>query len=243
MDLDARMKRYEAVTNIALIRRMPVILRFDMCHGHTFTKGLNKPFDPIYMKTMQDTMLALCKDIQGCVFGYTQSDEITLVLIDYQTLETDPWFDNRLEKLCSVGASKATRYFNKFFIVNTKNQNLDNSDIYTRKFFEAEFDCRAFNVPKEDVCNCVLWRQQDAEKNSISALAQTLFSQKELNGISRKGLQDKMFTEKNVNWNDLSTDKKRGSACKKDVNGKWYVDKEMPVLSKEREYVEHVIMI
>ena len=115
-NLGDRMKAYESVTNLKLIRRMPIVLRFDMCHGHTFTRGFQRPFDEIFMKSMQMTMEALCKEILGVVFGYTQSDEITLVLVDYQTFETSAWIDNRLEKICSVGASMASRFFNKFFI-------------------------------------------------------------------------------------------------------------------------------
>ena len=243
MNLDERMKRYEATTNICLTRRMPVVMRFDMKAGHTFTRGLTKPFDNVYVQAMQQTMEALCKDIQGCVFGYTQSDEISLVLIDYQTLETDAWFDYRLEKICSIGASKATRYFNKFFYQITCDMVPSNFEIYKKKFWEAEFDCRAFNVPKEDVCNCILWRQQDAEKNSVQSLAQSLFSQSELNGVNNKALQDKMFTEKDVNWNDMQTYLKRGSACKKNDEGKWYIDYDMPILSRNREYLESTIML
>lgn len=239
-----RQKRYEAVTNISLMRRCPVVLRCDGNAFHTFTRGFEKPFDKIMMATMQKTMKALCESIQGCVFGYVQSDEITLVLCDYQTLDTAAWFDYRLEKLCSVGASMASRYFNKFFIetVNEEMMKPENAgkkfDTYTRKFFCADFDCRAFNVPVDDVCNNVLWRQKDAEKNSIQMLAQSLYKQKEINGISTKKLQDKMFTEKGVNWNDLPVPCKRGTACVKDDNGKWFVDYEMPIISADRDYVE-----
>lgn len=246
--LDVRMKRYEAVSDVVLMRRTPVILRYDMCHGHTFTKGFEKPFDSIFMATMQKTMEALCNDIQGAVFGYTQSDEITIVLCDYKTLETSAWFDNRLEKLCSVGASKASRYFNKFFmeIVEEKistDESLSEKlrDKYRSRYFTADFDCRAFNIPKEEVCNCVIWRQNDAEKNSIQSLAQSLYSHKELNGLKCNQLQNKMFTEKGVNWSELPTYCKRGSACIKDENGKWFIDYDMPILKENRDYLERFV--
>ena len=248
-NLGDRMKTFEAVPNIRLMRRCPVVVRWDMCHGHTFTKGFDRPFDKIYMQTMQMTMEALCKDIQGCVFGYTQSDEITLILVDYQTFETSAWFDNRLEKICSVGASKASRYFNKFFIDNVGLAMTDpvNKDVdfskYIKRFFTADFDCRAFNVPKEDVCNCVIWRQKDAERNSVQMLAQSMYSHKELMGISCKQLQNKMFTEKDVNWNDLPTPCKRGTACKKNEEGKWYIDYDMPILTENRAYIEDLIFV
>lgn len=247
--LGMRMKEYEAVSNIKVTRRMPLVMRFDGCSFHSFTKGFQKPFDDILMKTMQQTMEALCKDIQGCVFGYTQSDEITLILVDYKTLETSAWFDNKVQKMCSVGASKASRYFNKFFIDNVglamadpTNKDVDFSK-YTKKFFTADFDCRVFNVPKEDVCNCVIWRQKDAERNSIQMLAQSMYKYKELLGISCKQLQNKMFTEKDVNWNDLPTPCKRGTACKKNEEGKWYIDYDMPILTEDRKYIEDLIYV
>ena len=245
--LDVRMKRYEAVSDIVLMRRTPVILRFDGSHFHTYTRGFEKPFDNVMMETMQRTMEALCNDIQGAVFGYTQSDEITIVLCDYKTLETSAWFDNRLEKLCSVGASKASRYFNKFFIEVTEKA-YNNKEVtdkmyekYKSRYFTADFDCRAFNIPKEEVCNCVIWRQNDAEKNSIQSLAQSLYSHKELNGLKCNQLQNKMFTEKGVNWSELPTYCKRGSACIKDENGKWFVDYDMPILKENRDYVEQFV--
>ena len=107
----------------------------------------------------------------------------------------------------------------------------------------AIFDSRAFNIPKEDVCNCVLWRQRDAEKNSVQMLAQTLYPHREIQGINSKQLQDKIFSEKGINWNDVPTRFKRGSACRRNENGKWEIDNEMPILSSDREYIEKLINI
>lgn len=247
-NLGDRMKGYENVTNSYLIRRMPVIMRFDMCHGHTFTKGFEKPFDKIFMQAMQQTMLSLCESIQGCVFGYTQSDEITLVLVDYQNLDSSAWFDNRVQKMCSVGASMASRFFNKAFqkIVSNLIHSLEDTVTYNkyyRRIWEADFDCRVFNVPKEDVCNCLIWRQKDAERNSIQSLAQSLYSHKELMGVSCKELQNKMFTEKDVNWNDLEPVCKRGCSCIKNLEGHWFIDLDMPILTTCREYVEVLVMV
>lgn len=238
-----RMKAYEAVSDTKLVKRCPVILRIDGRAFHTFTRGFNKPFDDIFAKTMQMATKALCENIQGCVLGYVQSDEISLVLCDYQTLDTCAWFDYRLEKICSLSAAMATRFFNRYFIENVEQAKLLSMDDkeyqkYKRKYWTADFDSRAFNVPKDDVCNAILWRQRDAEKNSVSSLAQSLYSQKEINGISSKKLQDKMFTEKGVNWNDVPTMYKRGSACVKDAEGKWFIDMEMPIISQDRDYVD-----
>ena len=112
-----RIKAYEAVTDTKLVKRCPVVLRFDGVAFHTFSKGFKKPFDSIMMEAMQKTMLNLCESIQGAVFGYVQSDEITVVLCDYQNIDTSAWFDYRTRKVTSVGASMASRFFNKNFLV------------------------------------------------------------------------------------------------------------------------------
>ena len=251
--LGDRMKTYEAVSKNYLTRRTPVIARLDGCHFHTFTKGLHKPFDNVLTTAMRDTMQYLCENIQNCVLGYTQSDEITLVLCDYKKLDTAAWFDNQVQKIASVSASMATIAFNRSFCKTVNNiietltaggVELDPKlEVYcktlTKKTHtDAIFDSRCFNVPKEEVCNCLIWRQQDATRNSIEALAQSLFPHKELQGINCKKLQDKMFTEKDVNWNDLPTPMKRGVCCIKDENGKWFIDTEIPVFTQDRNYVE-----
>ena len=208
------------------------------------------------MKSMQYTMKYLCENIQGCVFGYTQSDEITLVLVDYKNLNSSQWFDNEVQKMCSVAASMASMKFMKAFEFYTKL--IEDANPSKRDFISghynalnrgAYFDCRAFNVPKEDVANCIIWRQQDAARNSIQSLAQANFSHKTLQGLSCNMLQDKLMIEKGINWNDLDTVKKRGSACIKNyytengkMHSKWVIDYDMPILSQERNYVEQFVI-
>lgn len=159
-DLAKRMKTYEAVSKTTLVRRMPVIVRIDGKSFHTFTRGFEKPFDEVLMTAMKKTMKYLCREIQGCVLGYTQSDEITLVLIDYKKLDSSAWFDNEVQKICSVAASMATMAFNKYFLDGVADFS-GHSDSSVR-FFDlfsayrkavakgAMFDARCFNVPKEE---------------------------------------------------------------------------------------------
>lgn len=272
--LGDRMKNnYENITRYYLTRRMPVIIRLDMKAGHTFTRGMKKPFDDIFVKTMQDTMKYLCENIQGCVLGYTQSDEISLVLTDYTEITTDAWFGNNLQKMCSVSASMATLAFNKAFndnIVKYIDNNLDadcgvTKDLteYTKILINARnkgamFDSRVFTIPKEEVCNAIIWRQQDATRNSIQSVGQANFSQKELHGKSCNNIQDMLMTQKGVNWNDYATTLKRGSCCIKvddslteyDEVGnisdyiqrsKWVIDNEIPIFTQDRNYVEKLI--
>ena len=114
-DLGKRMKGYEKVAQSYLYKRTPVIIRLDGKAAHTFTRGFDKPFDMRFINAMQYTMFNLCEQIEGAVFGYTQSDEITLVLVDYKTLETQSWFNYRTDKICSVAASIATLSFDRYF--------------------------------------------------------------------------------------------------------------------------------
>lgn len=258
MTLGERMKSYEFQSRTSLLKRTPVIIRLDGRAFHTFTRGLDKPFDLEFVQIMQETMKFLCENIQGCVLGYTQSDEITLVLCDWQNLDTCAWFDNEVQKMVSISASMATLAFNQALdnICDTYEGHLSgrfnisdfckilSSDLLKRavllqsKKFRAMFDSRAFNLPKEEVCNNLIWRQQDATRNSINALGQSLFSHKSLQGISTKDLQDKMFTEKGVNWNDLDTTLKRGSCCVRNDDGEWVIDNEIPKFTEDREYIE-----
>lgn len=115
-DLGLRMKQYyENIPKTKLMRRTPVAIRVDGKAFHTFTRGFQKPFDEILIKSMQETMKYMCENIQGCVLGYTQSDEITLILTDYKKFDSAAWFDYEVQKVCSIVASMATLAFNKAF--------------------------------------------------------------------------------------------------------------------------------
>ena len=224
-DLAERMKGYEKRNRYYLQRRMPVILRLDMRAGHSFTRGIERPFDEVFIKSMQDTAKYLCKNIQNCKLSYQQSDEITLLLVDYDKLNTDCFFDYRVDKLCSIAASMATMAFNKYFYDNVFVYNatatVDLSDkkypfkeVYSKAVDKgAMFDARCFNIPKEEVTNNFYWRQLDASRNSIQMVGQANFSHKELHKKSRNDIQDMLMTQKGINWNNLPTYQKRGSCC------------------------------
>ena len=247
-DLGKRMKGYEQIPKISLMKRTPVAIRIDGKAFHTFTRGMKKPFDDVLISSMQETTKYLCENIQGCVFGYTQSDEITLILTDYETFETSAWFDNEVQKLCSISASMATMKFNQIFSTKVYNYRIacaydcDYLDVlYKAKSKGAMFDARCFNIPKEEVTNLVYWRQLDATRNSIQMVGQANFSQKELNGKSCNEIQDMLFQLKDINWNGFLTYYKRGTACIKDGN-KWILDYDMPILKdKGREYLDKLI--
>lgn len=222
-DLGLRMKSYyETIPKTRLMRRTPVAIRIDGKAFHTFTRGFQKPFDPVLMDAMQRTMRHLCENIQGCVLGYTQSDEITLILVDYKKLTSDAWFDYEVQKMCSVAASMATMAFNKFFAENVHRYCswTNASGVQANRYAVAVeqgamFDARCFNIPKEEVTNLIYWRQLDAIRNSIQMVGQAHFSHKQLQHKSCSDIQNMLMLQKGINWNDLPVDQKRGSCCVK----------------------------
>ena len=277
-DLGTRMKTYyEQIPKTKLIRRMPVIIRIDGKAFHTFTRGFQKPFDEVLIKSMQETTKYLCENIQGCVLGYTQSDEITLVLVDYQKLETAAWFDYEVQKMCSIAASMATMAFNKFFkqsvdraIWEYKNSLVpqcvemqNEMATYHATLLQAVdkgamFDARVFNIPKEEVTNCIYWRQLDASRNSVQMVGQAYFSHKELQNKSCSNIQDMLMEQKGINWNNFLTYQKRGtcvfkqhyidaspeSTDSKSVRTRWVIDKNIPIFKGEdREYIDKLVMV
>lgn len=217
-DLANRMKDYEKRNRYYLQKRLPVIIRLDMRAGHTFTKGFKRPFDEIFMKTIAETSKYLCENIQNVKMSYQESDEISLLLVDYEKLNTDQWFDYRVDKLCSISASMATMVFNKIFRDMVGKLHIKGSleEEYSCILYKAAqkgamFDARVFNIPKEEATNYFYWRQLDASRNSIQMVGQANFSHKELQNKSCNDIQDMLMTQKGINWNDFLTYHKRGS--------------------------------
>ena len=255
-DLGTRMKEfYEQVPKFRLYRRTPVAIRIDGKTFHTFTRGFQKPFDEVLIKSMQATMKYLCENIQGCVLGYTQSDEITLILVDYKKLNSDAWFDYEIQKICSIAASMATMAFNTIFYKKVlrwydqtvadgtfqKQENVQLMKTYqTAADKGAMFDARCFNIPREEVTNLIYWRQLDATRNSIQMVGQANFSHKELQNKSCNDIQDMLMLQKGINWNDFPTHCKRGSCCVRyEEDGGWSIDRNIPIFKGEgRDYIE-----
>jgi tRNA(His) guanylyltransferase len=197
-DLGDRMKDYENSSKIYLTKNVPVILRVDGVSFHSFTKNFNRPFDQLIMDSMVNTTIAISKRIQGFKCAYTQSDEVSILITDYDTIETCGWFNYNKSKLESVTAGLMSAYFQ-----NDKFKQFTNITPY--------FDCRAFNVPKEDVVNYFLWRAKDWERNSLSMYCSSFFSAKQLHGKNREGQHEMLFSI-NKNWtNDLDKQQKNGT--------------------------------
>ena len=269
-ELGKRMKEYyENIPKTKLMRRAPVIIRIDGKAFHTFTKGFKKPFDEILIKSMQETMKYLCENIQGCVLGYTQSDEISLLLVDYKNLNSSAWFDYEVQKICSIAASMATMAFNKSFTKNAEEFMTDCvasyemeglcgkgteeyklCEVYQKAIEKgAMFDARCFNIPKEEVTNYFYWRQLDAIRNSIQMVGQAHFPHNILQYKTCEDIKDMLYVKDEIVWELLPTYKQRGSCCIKQdyiyeniLRKQWVIDNNIPLFKEEgRDYIEVLV--
>lgn len=221
--LGDRMKEYEDAHRTKLTRRMPVILRLDGKAFHTWTKGLDLPFDDTFMGMMAASMKYCVDNIQGAVFAYGQSDEISILLRNYDSLTTDPWYDNNIQKIVSVASSLCTARFNQL-----ASQFLEEPKL-------AFFDARVFILPKEEVVNYFVWRQQDATRNSIRAVAHHYLGHNAILGKNNSEVQDMLMAlDIPVNWNDYAIHKKRGY-CYNSLSKE--VDQHIPIFSASRDYI------
>ena len=256
-----RMKQYENCYRIYLPRRSAVIVRIDGRAFHTFTKGFARPYDRLFASCMWETARKLCENVSGCKFGYTQSDEITLVLTDYENINTEPWFGNNLQKIVSITASMATFFFHEAFSNAVENEVFTIAgclDIQKKHLGALSkihiFDSRAFIVPREEIFNVLYWRQLDCKRNSIQLLGQANFSHNQLQNKNSDEIQEMLFQEKSINWAKEPEWFKNGVAIyRKPVTvinhlpnneiataerKKWYIDLDTPVFTKDRDYIE-----
>lgn len=220
------MKEYEFVFDSSLPKRLPIIIRLDGRAFHTLTRkmALAKPFDVTFRNIMAQIAIKLCREITGAKLAYLQSDEISILVINYESLETECWFDNRIQKICSVTSSIASSMFTKL------------------SGFDCSFDSRIAVYPPNEVCNYFIFRQQDATRNSINSLAQSLFPCKQLNGLNVNDVMDMLFKEKGINWNAQPTQFRRGSCVwKSPVDGKWIEDKEISIFTQDRMFINRFI--
>lgn len=247
---------YEDRTRIKLPRRTFTIIRVDGKAFHTYTKSLERPFDAGLIQDMNETAVYLCQNIQGAKLAYVQSDEISIIVTDFDDLGTHAWFDNNLQKMASVAASMATAKFNQLRMARSTWEGsdiegmLDHDDIQNFKL--AMFDARVFQIPFiDEVVNYLIWRQVDAVRNSISSVAQSMYSHRELNGKNTNDMQEMIF-QKGTNWNDYDPRLKRGGVITKvkvvRTNGditytrnRWELV-ELPTFSKDKESIKDIIL-
>jgi tRNA(His) guanylyltransferase len=245
-NLHERMKLYEAVPQLFLTARMPMILRVDGRAFHTLTQHCERPFDPKLNEAMAQTAVTFCHEIDGAQLAYVQSDEISILAVDYSTLDSAPWFGGNVQKITSVSASVATVAFNRWALEH---------DFSLPSW--AMFDARVFVLPKEDVVNDFVWRQQDWNRNSLNMFAQAYCSHAELRGLSKSQVHEKLFTERGVNWAHLPTHLKNGLCVYRVprvttsaepptivvTRQVWEIDREPPVFAGQRAYIERHVYV
>lgn len=247
--LSDRMKDYEVVSDYRLTKKTPVIVRIDGKAFHTYTKGLDKPFDNILSEAMNYVCRKLIETIQGCKFSYTQSDEISLLLTDWDKSTTDCYFNYRVQKMVSVLASSVTMYFNQYIVSKVLCWQKSESELSKELFDKwvakagcAIFDARAYNLPKEEVCNYFIWRQEDASRNSIQSLGRSKFSFKQMLNKKNNEVQDMLFNEYDINWNFIDTKWKRGFAVYRDEDS-IKSDFEIPLFKQNRAFIDKYLII
>ena len=252
--LSEKMKRFENEINIKLQEKKPVIIRLDGKAFHTFTRGLEKPFDKDLSDIMQYTAMKLAEEIQNVKFIYSQSDEISLLLTDWKNPNTDTWYGYRVQKMASVSSSIATLAFNEkigkltseyWTKMMAKDIPFEEEKMFKEKYvlwkfkkFKALFDSRVFNLEPEEVSNYFLYRYKDAKRNSIQALAQSQFSHSQLEGKSVSELIDLVKENSGIDYNKLPNLQKTGFTIYKDEDDNWKIDLDVPDIYENREYVE-----
>lgn len=212
--LGDRMKGYErGETSRKAMLLIPIMARVDGRAFHSFTRGMDRPYDQRFVDCMVQTAEALLVETNACM-AYTQSDEITLAWHS-----TDPksqvWFDGRLFKMTSQLAAQATLAFYQFTELLLPG--------YARR--NPTFDARVWQVPnRTEGANVFLWREWDATKNSITMAAQAVFGHRELEGKNGSEKQEMLFL-KGINWNDYPATFKRGTYLQRHaVTRKFTVD-------------------
>jgi tRNA(His) 5'-end guanylyltransferase len=201
--LGDRMKAYECAARTILPPRTYSVLRVDGRAFHSYLRGAERPFDYAFMADMDATAMALCEDIQGAVFAYVQSDEISVLMTDFTGPNSQPWFAGEVQKQVSIAAATATA------ALNARRYDGPNGAPPSDRL--AAFDARVFTLPSAvEVANYYLWRQRDAVRNSIAMAAQARFSHRQLHGVNTGRMQEMLRAEHGINWNDYPDGAKRG---------------------------------
>lgn len=208
--LGDRMKQqYENATRMVLPRRTYTLIRVDGRKFSSLLARVEKPFDYRFTKIMDSVTTALCKET-GAVFGYVQSDEISVLLTDFASINTDSWFGSVIQKMATIAAGTATAEF----CFQLRDAIAAGFSVSARA--RPVFDGRVFTIPDQvEVANYFVWRQRDCTRNSVSMAAQAYFSPKQLHGKNSGQMQEMLFSEEGINWNDYPAGVKRGRVCER----------------------------
>lgn len=241
--LGDRMKKYELSVGTTLLPRTPAIIRVDGKAFHTFTRKLTVEVEPAnqfhfserFHKVMSNTAAFTLRDIQNSMMSYKQSDEISFLLNDWKTHETQPWFGGNVQKIVSITAATVTPYFNYFWANEFADEDIGHLHVDDL----PKFDARVFNVPFADVDNYFIWRQRDAMRNSVNFIARKYLSHKSLQDLNSLEIKEKLLVDCGVTWDDYPLWEQRGSCTLRhgDVDGALEYDNNIPVFAENREYI------
>jgi tRNA(His) 5'-end guanylyltransferase len=252
ISLTDRHKEYENSYDFKITKKLPVIIRVDGKSFSRFTKNLEKPFCTELAEVMSSTMLQTATEMQGCVFGYHQSDEITFVLRNDQSLDSEPWFDNRIQKMSSIASSLVTLNFNR----NLSKYNLN-------VVGDGLFDARVFPVPSiAEAVNNLIGRQKDGIRNAISQAARhelhTVLGRKTslklTEGKTTAQRKDLLFEHCGIDYDDYySSSFRHGiatykvpsiiSTAKGDVQrNKWVLNYNIPNFMEDKDFLYNILV-
>ena len=259
--LSDRMKEYESCYGFKVPNRSLMAVRLDGVGFSKYTKQFEKPFDDLLSNVMDATCIELCKTFNP-IMGYTQSDEISLIFTTTENVESELIYDGKVQKISSILAGKATAVFNKKMLQLLSTFKYDDAQVLDKvkkgEFIELDafFDARVFVLPEmTEVFNYLTWRQQDCTRNSVSMAASAYFSHQSLEGVKSADKQERLFKEKDINWNDYKTKYKRGLVVsRKEVEfendknetitrTKWLPDYDIPIFSKDNDYLQNLFPI
>ena len=217
--LGDRMKEYEQVTDFRLMKRSNLILRIDGRAFHTLTSFMERPYDNNFIDLMDKTMVEVFNSFPDTTLGYVQSDEISILMCPYATYETEPVFGARIQKISSVAASIATQAFIKNLYSMTQS---DDTKEWAEKCLNGNitFDCRCFNIPKEEVINYFRFRQQDCTRNSILSAGHFYIGKKKCHGLKTPDIVE-VLKEKGIDyWSTWPNRVHFGRSCYRGEDGR-----------------------
>ena len=233
--LGDRMKGYyEVRSRYKLMRRQPVVIRVDGRAFHTLTKNFTKPFDENMSEWMASTGVRLVNEIQGAKCAYVQSDEISVLITDFDRLSTDAWFDYNIQKMTSISAATASWHFTTAMVRSSINNGSNFAQASKKR---GLFDSRVFNIPKEEVNNYFVWRQQDWVRNSLQMLSGSVYSHKELYKKNQTDMHEMLY-EKDINWADLPDKWKNGVF----INRAGEIEELCPQFSKDTSIINNLLI-
>jgi tRNA(His) 5'-end guanylyltransferase len=247
MTLGDRMKAREASAGELLPPRMPAVLRVDGRAFHTLTRGFDKPFDSTIEGCMERVAVALCREISAARLAYGQSDEVSVLLVDYASLATEQWFGGRRRKMETVAASIATAAFGEALheaaaeLEASSEDEIGRIQLIRSRIFRSHFDARILPVPEDDVCNYFLWRQRDAIRNSVLAAGQSALPRRQMHGMKCADIRAALIGLGQP-WEGLAVRRRRGFSVARSPataeEAAWSIDSEPPDFGENRDYIE-----